>query len=861
MTTALQALSSAALLLPGLVHAAEPNQALSFQYSRYEENNRKLNGVDSGFKPLQVDTVRGSGFLKDGNGLTFDFAVAQDSWSGATPVASALTVAQPNRPVLRNTPEGVVISGATPIVNATIDLDDSLRPLRGAVVDESKVLVMSSASPEIRKQADFSLTRESGALNLTLGAGISDEPDYLSRFWNMGASVDFDEQHSTLSFGFAHTANAIDALLDEDFLPYLDRKSQSDKLLRAANSEILHGSSRETAMVLGFTRVLNQASWLEVSAGYAAQTGYLANPYKAVTVVFADASTGKGDIRALMEQRPDHRNQHSASLHYALSLDAVDAAMHLDYQYASDNWNLASHSIDLAWVQQFGSWQLTPHLRYYTQGAADFYKPVLVTQQPYRQRARDASGREIWRPVGSSAPDYLRTTQGNFLDVSGNTVDATLLNLQPLLQDYDPAMLPAYYSGDHRLAGFGSLNTGLTFSRRFAAGFRLEASWDYYRRRSAWQLDADEDSTFADFSFGHFNVGISLDLEAASRRQRRESAGMNMGAMDHSAGDMGMMHAAPSGLMYSHAPAAGAFMSAYRTRYQRMAGSILQGSTPASDSTVVSQACPATDGCRYAADNMSMQMHMVSLMYGLTPRFSLMLMPQFMSMDMQLRELQGSPPLITGTHEHGVDGHRSSTLGDTLLAGTWQLGQFYVFNLQTSLGISMPTGKTDLAFRRVFGSDGGLLHFGMQTGSGTWDFMPSLTITSENADWQYGLQLNAVKRLQDSNDSGYRLGNETLMSAWLSHALNEQMALVARLSHSNRSAIKGDYNRYNGKVGPMDFPANQGGRLTELGLGLNFMLPGSSMLGVEWQVPVQQAVNGTQLENDYALNASWHYGF
>ena len=44
----------------------------------------------------------------------------------------------------------------------------------------------------------------------------------------------------------------------------------------------------------------------------------------------------------------------------------------------TDDWGIDSHTVDLRWRQPIGSrWYLQPHLRYYTQSAADFYRPYL----------------------------------------------------------------------------------------------------------------------------------------------------------------------------------------------------------------------------------------------------------------------------------------------------------------------------------------------------------------------------------------------------------------------------------------------------------------------------------------------------
>lgn len=88
----LRALTAAALALPGVTqapaHAAEGDEA-SFQYGRYEEGERELFGTRSNIEPIRVDSLLGSGSITLLDRLKFAFNYMQDTWSGATPIATA----------------------------------------------------------------------------------------------------------------------------------------------------------------------------------------------------------------------------------------------------------------------------------------------------------------------------------------------------------------------------------------------------------------------------------------------------------------------------------------------------------------------------------------------------------------------------------------------------------------------------------------------------------------------------------------------------------------------------------------------------------------------------------------------------
>jgi len=87
-----RALTAAALALPGLapspVHAAE-GDAFNFQYGRYQEGERNLFGVESEFDAIVVDSLHGSASLTLFDRLKFFANYVQDTWSGATPIATA----------------------------------------------------------------------------------------------------------------------------------------------------------------------------------------------------------------------------------------------------------------------------------------------------------------------------------------------------------------------------------------------------------------------------------------------------------------------------------------------------------------------------------------------------------------------------------------------------------------------------------------------------------------------------------------------------------------------------------------------------------------------------------------------------
>lgn len=878
----LQALTSAALLLPGLLLSsarAANNDSVDIQYSHHQEGKRELFDVPNNRNPIEVDTFHIGSHISLADRVKFAFTYIQDTWSGATPVTTSPLVAGGNHPVQVNSAEGITTVGASPIVNSRISLSRDLKPLKrdqlsGEILGEESQLVhvLSSASPETRKQGDFTLTYEWDEVALDVGGGLSLENDYESYYGNIGGRWDLNQKLTTLKWGISYTGSETHAIIDHDAAPYITKTAFAEQIEFRGGSEIVHGDKDDWSASFGVTQILNKTALSDINFSYTHSTGYMENPYKAMTVVFVDPASLasnddtpiNGDVRALLEQRPNNRNQFSFSGKYVQYIAPLDAALHLSYQFSHDDWGINAHTFEAEWVQPLGQgWTVTPRVRYYSQSSADFYQSYLLSRQSFNRIALDAMGREIW--VDANAPDngveYFRDEYFNLVDASGQLVDESLLNLRNKTIPFDPQNLPSNFSSDHRLSGYGALSGGISIAKQFAKGVALEAGFEYYQHAGSLKLGGGGENGYADFDYFAANAALSINLDALSSSQAYSHHEHNDHHRHHHS------HIAPAGVMYSHMlSAADEWMFGYRFMYGRRAGDVLHGTDSVSDQAIVNNACSPTQQCRFIQPYMEMSMHMVNIMYAPTDWLNVMLMPQFVSMEMNLRELEGRPPPVEGVHEHtGIAGHTTGGIGDTVIASLIKLYDRHGHHLHLGLGFNAPTGDIELEFRRVAREDGGLVHFGMQLGSGTWDFLPSLTYSGEWKQWSWGAQVRAAVRMEARNDSGYRLGNFLQSTAWSSYRLTNWLSASLRGVYTVQDAIKGDFNKLNSRVGPMDYPTNYGGRYWDLGLGVNVSIPDGTFSGnslsFEWLQPLQDDVNGYQIERDGALTASWRYVF
>ena len=836
----LKALTLAALALPGLsaetTLAASEDEA-SFQYGHYFEGRRNLFGINSPYRPIEVDNLYGSTRLHLADRWSGGFQYQQDTWSGATPIASA--------PLALGGNSVDTLGTASPLVSGDSSLlyDQALNPYRfdlqtGLYQKDARLIhTIAQASPETRKQGDLSLGYEWDEAALQLGGGLSEEPDYHSAFASLGGRIDLNQKNTTLDLGLSYTHSRISAQFDPQASNYYDYSAYAGQIdtryaydgspLRTLQDTRQDGSTR-----FAISQILSKTALVEAGLGYTHSSGYLENPYKAVDMVFIDPAQEPldlgqpglppvliPDVRAALEQRPNTRNQWVFNTRYIQYVRPLDAALHLGYRFYNDDWGIDAHTFDADWRQPLGGgWSVTPRFRYYSQSAADFYQPYFLFHQA--------------------------------IPITGE------------LGRLDWDKLPArHFSSDHRLSGYGVLSGGLTVSKALGKAVSLEAGFEYYTHEGGLRLDGRGENRFADFDFLQYNAALRVNLDALQHLKMDEGNG-------HAAHAHHASHHrhtdAPAGVMFDHLlTEPGGWMLGYRYMYSLQDGSMLRGTDPVGRQTLIDQACP-DQPCRYTPDTMAMQMHMLDIMYAPTRWLNLMLMPQFMDMDMDLATLDGAPPAdeTGGGHVHsGPRHHATGGIGDTGLYALVGLFDHSGHHVQAGLGFSAPTGSVDQKIHK----QSEFIHYGMQLGSGTWDFRPSLTYTGLQDRWFWGAQVNGIVRLQDRNASGFAWGNQVQSSVWGGYRLIDSLQASIRGVHTLQGQIRGQYNGPQDRSGPMDFPANYGGQYWDVGFGLNLALPEGQLaghrFGVEWLQPVQDQVNGYQLERTGSLYATWNLPF
>lgn len=260
------------------------------------------------------------------------------------------------------------------------------------------------------------------------GVSFSTEYDYTHVGANFALGRDFNKRNTTVSVGVAVARDDIDPVGGAP-LPLSLMSDVGDLSGRGGP-----GSKDVIDLLFGVSQVINEKFVVQVNYSLSDASGYLNDPYKILSVVDpvtgetvprqrADAANGPlHEYR--FESRPDQRTKHSffAQGKYYAGGNVLDAS----YRFMTDDWGIDSHTLEGKLYWPLGdSRYLEPHLRFYTQGEADFYRVSL--------------------------PD-------------------------------DGAPLPQFASADNRLGAFDAVTAGLKYGWRTDRGHDLSLRLEYYRQ-------------------------------------------------------------------------------------------------------------------------------------------------------------------------------------------------------------------------------------------------------------------------------------------------------------------------------------------------------------------------------------------
>jgi nitrous oxide reductase accessory protein NosL len=367
--------------------------------------------------------------------------------------------------------------------------------------------------------------------------------------------------------------------------------------------------------------------------------------------------------------------------------------------------------------------------------------------------------------------------------------------------------------------------------------------WAFANKKDAEQFIKENGGEIASFD----------QAMKAAEGELHEGAGMHrMGHMDMS------MHMGPGAQMLFnpgfgddiyHTHPAGMWMITYKFMHMNMSG--LRAGTSDVDLNSIGFKRDKPYNYMMIPTDMTMDMHMFMLMYGITDRLTVMAMANYQVNSMGMLMDMGPGKMITREDPMTTRG-----LADTELRGIYKINKYLV----GSLGLSLPTGdinQTTVMMRTTYRAP-----YDMQLGSGTYDLKPALTYNalSEDAKWNWGAQAMYTYHIGE-NENGYSLGDSLKATGWLQRAFGPASSWV-RLAFNDTGRIHGhdpEIDKLNhpptgmGAPTPDADPKNYGGQRLDGLLGVSCQ-KGSLSVGVEGGVPLYQDLNGLQMKTTWLIN-------
>lgn len=267
-----------------------------------------------------------------------------------------------------------VITGASPTGAMPSGKVQTTTSPSGNVTTTPADAVPTSAFRDVRGVLDLEWSRPVlPLLTSTIGTHVSREKDYQSLGASGKLALDLFQRLVTVTLGGGHSRDAV-------FPTGGTRAGLSDG--SAIVSTAAQRKDVDEALV-GISRVVTRRWLLGVTASRTRERGYLTEPYKVVSLVDPDSGYTRG---SLTEKRPGSRDRHAilGSSVYHFTNDVLYAS----YRWYADDWDVRSHTIDLRYRHELGEGAfLQPHVRFYTQGGARFFRFGLRQDEPLPEYA------------------------------------------------------------------------------------------------------------------------------------------------------------------------------------------------------------------------------------------------------------------------------------------------------------------------------------------------------------------------------------------------------------------------------------------------------------------------------------------
>jgi hypothetical protein len=228
-------------------------------------------------------------------------------------------------------------------------------------VSNASIDVVTTASPYKETRHEFGLSADYAYRDalITFGLMTSHEPDYVANTGSLDVTQEVFGGMTTIAFGFTRAADTV----------------------KKHNEPEFQDSASHWQYRLGLTQILTSRWLMSMNFEALSDDGYLASPYRVARVFGA----------AVPERTPRTRTGRAVKLRLVGDLGNRDA-MHVDYRYFTDTWDIKAHTSEIGYSRYFGeNWLADSFFRYYTQTGALFYSDNAMSETLYVSRNRQLS--------------------------------------------------------------------------------------------------------------------------------------------------------------------------------------------------------------------------------------------------------------------------------------------------------------------------------------------------------------------------------------------------------------------------------------------------------------------------------------
>ncbi|MCP4332956.1 MAG: DUF3570 domain-containing protein [Gammaproteobacteria bacterium] len=205
---------------------------------------------------------------------------------------------------------------------------------------------------------------------------ISMEFDYLSFGAGNSYQWDINQRNTSLYVGFYGEYNRVHPVGNIPLPLSLMTPAGSLQNRRDA------ADTRSVAEVsVGATQIINRSSLIQLRFTQSRFSGYLNDPYKILSVVDDQNPANLGaTIEYRFENRPQSRDL--STFYVAYKQDFDSGILDLSLRLSDDDWGVNATALDMRYRYRLrGKAYLQPHLRFYHQQEADFFRHSLVSSE------------------------------------------------------------------------------------------------------------------------------------------------------------------------------------------------------------------------------------------------------------------------------------------------------------------------------------------------------------------------------------------------------------------------------------------------------------------------------------------------